>query len=559
MRLPNRKSSSHSNGDRFAITPAQVDTLAEQVRDPLTHTERCVDELAFLPAGGHRWTRKLQILIPASAAPPERSWRILSLGVFPPRRYPDFTVHDCSDQRLNLLTRRQHGLARTEALLTSHIWKLYPELQKRQRASKPNPATATYAELYAALYTVFTTIDGESPASKQARARAGRAFIMLLRLLGLPLGNEVRQRVAVFAADLRQTVRATEYLCWAKAGAGEVINLSATYTSKDVLHDLAPLKDLTDALGSIWKGAVEEPRQVRRRIQAKWYVQYGLAPIKYRLAVPSDQRSRSYYFTVAAPERSDVTYLDWEDGNSIADDGVETDSAVPALHLHNHDAPSAPSSAAGHIIRTYVRCSPNEHKKIAAGALINAIFVFLIAYGHLRGSPNQEWLLVTPTVLLAYLAQQQRHYFAHTTRRQRAVVWGYLIVSVLFLSTIAFNNVSPRAGSEGWGWFTLVVAWLFAVTSVAVCAWYAPLGYSFQRITERRTRRATEHQPPGSEALSEPMWRVYDRVVHSYCDRIMGGVVGAMALATVIAAVTWHLPSERPTHPHGTKRAQQLK
>ena len=115
MRLSRRNRSSQSNIDRFAITPAQVDTLAEQVRDPLTHTERCVDELTFLPAGGHRSTRNLQILIPASAAPPDRSWRVVSLGVFPPGRFPDFTVRDCAGQRLNLLTRRQHGLARTEA------------------------------------------------------------------------------------------------------------------------------------------------------------------------------------------------------------------------------------------------------------------------------------------------------------------------------------------------------------------------------------------------------------------------------------------------------------
>lgn len=545
MRIPRLSRSTYAtNIDQFAITPSQVDTLAAQVRDPLTHTERCVDQLAFLPGGGQRWTRKLQIKVPQDSSPPERSWRVLSLGVFQARRYPDFTVRDCSEQRLNLLTREQHGIARTEALLGSHIWRFRAQLKKLQ-SSPPNPATTMYTQLYSALYTIFTTVDGESLAVQEARSRAGMAFVLLLRRLGLQPHGDTKQGIEAFAADLRQTVRATEYLCWVKAAAGEVINVTTTYTAQDPLHDLTPLKSLIDAMASIWKGAVQEPRENRRKIQAKWYVQYGLAPIKYRLAVPSAQRTRSYYFTVEAPERADVTYLDWETGNSIQDDGRETDSAVPALHLHNRDA-SPTTGDAGHIIRTYLRCAPNEHKKIAAGALINALFVFLIANGRLRGGLNQEWLLVTPTVLLAYLAQQQRHYFAHTTRRQRAVIWGYLMVSVIFLSTIAFNNVSPSVGSNGWGWFTLVVAWLFASSSAAVCVWYAPLGYSFQRITERKSRLIAEQNQ--IESRDEPVWRIYDRAVHNYCDRIMRAVGCAIALTTVLAALMWHLPFE-PTSP----------
>ncbi len=537
MRLPPfRRSDSKITPDHFAITPSQVDTLAAQVRDPLTHTERCVDELTFLPTGGHRWTRKLQVLIPRTASPSERSWRIVSLGVYRARRYPDFTVSDCAEQRLNLLTRQQHGVARTEALLSSHIWRFRAQLKRI--ASSPNSQAANaYKELYDALYTIFTTVDAESLAVQKARFRAGITFIHLLRLLGVQPRDRARQSIEAFAADLRQTVRATEYLCWVRAAAGEAVNVIASYTAQDPLHDLAPLKGLPDAFASIWEGAIQEPRVNRRRIQAKWFVEYGLAPIKYRLAVPSDQRSRSYYFTITAPERSDVTYLDWEAGNSIQHDRNETDSAVPSLHLHNHPTPLDTTGSTGHIIRAYLRCAPNEHKKIAIGAFLNALLVFLIAYGRLHGGLSQEWLIVTPTVLLAYLAQQQRHYFAHTTRRQRAVVWGYLMASVLFLSTIAFNNVAPQAGSAGWGWFTFIIAWLFASSSVVVCTWYAPLGYSFQRITERNTRQTAEQNG------NEPVWQIYDQVVHRYCDQIIKATLSAIALVTILVAVTWHLPS----------------
>src|SRR5262249_46498272 len=118
-----RSDVSGPSDDPFAITPAQVRCLAEQIRRPTDYTERCVEQLAFLPTGGQRWTRRLQIRVPSSSTPPGHAWRIISLGAFRARRYPDFTARDAAGARLPLLTRDQHGLALTETLLTTHVWR----------------------------------------------------------------------------------------------------------------------------------------------------------------------------------------------------------------------------------------------------------------------------------------------------------------------------------------------------------------------------------------------------------------------------------------------------
>ncbi len=212
------------------------------------------------------------------------------------------------------------------------------------------------------------------------------------------------------------------------------------------------------------------------------------------------------------------------------------------MHLHN-DHIDGGQAASKRTIRAYVRCAPNEHKKMSTGALLNGVFAFLVAYGNLRGTTTQQWLLVTPTVLLAYLAQQQRHYFAHTTRRQRAVIWVYLALSVFFLITIAFNKAHLSSGSSGWGWFTFIIVALFALASAGIFALYAPLGYSFQRITERRTRRRAPNAVD-DKGDTIPPWKTYEGIIHAYCAGVMKFISAAVVVTACAIGLTWHLPRE---------------
>ncbi|MGC1177219.1 MAG: hypothetical protein WA843_04065 [Candidatus Saccharimonadales bacterium] len=48
------------------IAAEHIACLAAMLDTPLRYTQRCVEQLSFLPDGGQRWVRTLQIRIPES-------------------------------------------------------------------------------------------------------------------------------------------------------------------------------------------------------------------------------------------------------------------------------------------------------------------------------------------------------------------------------------------------------------------------------------------------------------------------------------------------------------
>jgi len=524
----------------FAVTPERVTTLAEMAGSPTVFTQRCVECVTFLPRGGQKWTRSLQLVIPPAARPRGTAWRIVSLGLFRRRRFPDFTVLDATGARINLLTRDQHGVALSGSFLAPYLRDMPKVLRCIAKPKSHSDIYEAYRGLRAALYAVFTTVRGDD--DEHAIRNAGQLFTQLIRYEpGDPTG--ARERLVTFVKDLAEQLRVTPYLCWVAAEPGEVLNITVTFTSKDIQQALMPLGTVGKSIRTFWQGVVGTGSR-RREIHARWYGQYGLAPINYEFATPS-RSARSYYFTIEPPANTDVTYLDWETGNTL-DEGSELESAYHSMHIHNAgDEPDSAGPPEGRKIRAYVRCAPNEHKKIAFGALLNGLFVALVASGRLNdqtGVSTQTWLLVTPTVLTAYLAQQQRHYYAHTTRRQRGILWVYLAISVAFLVTLAFSRAQISAGTSHWGWFLTAVAWLLAISSAAVFAWYAPLGYSFQRFTDWLVRRGTDRDTK-SDGSSQASWWRYEEAVNRYCRGIVRLVWTTVALAAVGIALTWKLPS----------------
>jgi hypothetical protein len=172
---------------------------------------------------------------------------------------------------------------------------------------------------------------------------------------------------------------------------------------------------------------------------------------------------------------------------------------------------------------------------------------------------------VTPTILTAYIADQQRHYYAYATRRQRAILWIYLAISLTFLVTTSFRLA--EGNGDHWNWLGTGAAWCLLVSSAAVGTWYALLGYSFRWITtlwakhalkianENRTRLDLELdqiQAPSKVrakmlAMLPPSWKIYEDVVYRYCKTIFGLVVSA-SLATILGMILlWnHSPKHKP-------------
>lgn len=551
-----------------AVTDEHIICIAEMLDRPTLYRQRCVEHLSFLPAGGQQWQRTLQTQIPSTAAPDGTEWRIVSLGEFKRRRFPDFTITNEDGTRLNRLTRQQHGVVLTRAILSTHLFRLPEEYLSRLEGAG---ALKMYEKLRDSLYDFFTSV-GDIPNPEEETINKIFLFSALLNSIGVPLAtpeqhDEFRKRLSDFARDFANNLQVIQYLCWVKAEPNEILSLQVCYTNQDTLTSLMGKGRFANPIKSIYRGFFQKPckgKRRRREARLSGYVQLGLAPLSYRFPVPT---AHSYYLTIDPPLKTDVTYYDWgpgKDNNSFeASDGL-LDSAYTGVHLHNRQATNR--HVKPRTIRPYVRCRAREHKQIAFGALLNVAFVLLAAHGRFVasfGTSAQTWLLVTPTILIAFLAEQQKHYYAHTVRRQRAVLWVYLALSVIFLVAISFSRTHGTAGSQHWGLVATVAAWLFAASSIFICVWYAPLGYSYQLITEKWAKRNLKKNGKKHVRLkigtwqlcsaknNRPAWEVYDDVIRKFCDTVLGSAVAATLIATALIILTWQHP-----RPHDSPKRQ---
>ena len=316
---------------RTPVTDEQVKCLTEMLLKPRLCTQRCVEHLAFIPAGGHQWTRDLQIKIPRASAPQEPDRRIISLGAYARRRFPDFTVVDGDNQRLSLLTRDQHGFALTQ----STINKLVTELSITDAADERSyTTTSAYKDFWQALYSFLTTSGQLSDAEKhEVTERLTELYDLLLSEVERPPDTQA-EFVKAFTTELVvELLDITRYLCWVEASPGDVIDLRVTYSTSDPRRKLGR-GTIASRLATLSEG-ITEPRVNRWKVWAGWYRQFGLAPLNYEFSVPGSLHVGSYYFMLEPPPGTGVTYLDWELGNSL--ENRETDCSALSAHIHNHN------------------------------------------------------------------------------------------------------------------------------------------------------------------------------------------------------------------------------
>jgi hypothetical protein len=462
--------------------------------------------------------------------------RVASLGQYARHRFADFVVSDATGKRLNLLTRQQHGALLTKATLAKHFYALPEEI--RHELTRAASAQSAYQALKEALYSYFTTVGAISDSELEAESMTAR-FKLLLTSLRVP---GTTSKIDAFAKDFTQVMDTTRYLCWVEAAPGDVVNLKVTYTTADARRRLGR-GTVVDRVKTLRLGL--DPRRARSVVRDDWLRQFGLAPINYEFSIPSHRHAGSYYFTLDPPVGTEVTYLDWESGNSLQSD--EVDCSVRSAHIHYEAGEDERDTDRGGTIRAYVRCAPSDHKLIVGTALLNAAFVILTALGRVPGKPGsaaQTILLAAPSIYVAYLARQQRHYFSDAMRRQRGIIWFYLAISVIFLVTLTFSRHEGALGSRGFGTFATGVTWLWGLASVAIAFWYLPLGGSYERVTESLAKRSFAKRPKSDGEVRVP-WERYDATVGIYAR---GSFTLAIFAATGMLLATIVLWQHAPRH-----------
>lgn len=535
----------HRTGEA-AITEERVAALAAILEHSQRYVQRVVEEMEFLPSGGHRWTRTLQVELP-SAAVATKDWHVVSLGSFARRRFPDISVTDASGRRLDLVTRREHGEVLTRAILTGLL---------RNHRSHISSALAenisALGVLTSSVYRIVTDLrrDAATTVADEVES-AEKAFCQLTGL------EPSSKQVYAVRRALTEASEVTRYLCWVRARPEEVVNLRVTYTSSDAWGSASGedgffrwLKDQCETYQSAYRSVrhVQGWLEVRQPLMPKLlslkpeipavermrlYRLLGLAPINYEFPVPGHGDAGSYYFTLQPPPKTSVMRV--IGAGTGASSETEIDCAQTSVHSHNGSTVPAvvwgeSSPERRDTIYSYLKPTLHEHKTIVGGALINLLFVFFVARGRFvtgMGLTTQAWLLLTPTIVTGFTAQRQRHYYALVTHLQRGMLWGYLVVSVLFLITVAFST-AYRDGE--WGSKALIVFVVFAVASAGTAAFYFPQGHRYRRTLASKMKRER------AETLEEEQ-ATYGQLVQRYCDGTMKLTFSAILAVLVAAAV----------------------
>lgn len=497
----------------------------------------------FLPDGGHRWTRTLQLKIPRGDGLSLPGWHVVSLGAFQPQRFPDIVVTDADSRRLNLVTRRQHGDILASVLLATHL-REFPEVVGASRIE----GSKERRQLEALQKHTSEAVTEVSDARRREDV-VGYAVTALVALTGTaPDGTHAR----AFRTALEQLGTFTYYLCWVRATPGEVVNLRVVFTTRDARSASA---EPTGFFQWAWSWLVAQllkligsPQEHRppeaKRMQL--YRMLGMAPLNYQFPIPSDSSTGSFYFTLQPPPRTQVMTM-MGCGVGVGDNRSEVNSAKSSFHFHNAKRPAGRrrSRALGdgrsdRTIHAYLRPVLHEHKTIVGGAAINVLFAFFVLRGRFfteMGVTAQTSLLVTPTVLTGIIAQRQRHYHAVATALQRGLLWLYLSVCVGFLITVAFSRTHPDGD-----WSTRAAGAIvaFAGVSTWIALLYLPLGHRFDRKLARTMRLWEMQSLPGSRRWSLDRLVKYDRSIQRYCDWAIGrafvGGLLALAVMTYFAA-----------------------
>lgn len=494
-----------------------VEALSMLLFRPSRYTQRVVERLSFLPLGGERWRRDIQIRIPTIDSPaddvPPGGQCVVSLGMFRRCRFPDFAVHDASGERLSLVTRRQHQHCITLAAIRQY-------LNDDDWARAATEAEEELRELYTRMADLVTDIKGETAREPSEIEQSARNL-----MAKLSKDETTTKRVAsMLASDCEPLARYTHYLCWVPAGWGKTVSLSATYTMSDSVRLAgAPRKR---------PAAKTSGSTVSRLLGARvrGYARFNLCPVPYELRAPAHDHAGSYYLTIEPPADAHVSLLDWGSDRAFAGATAEIDCAYATCHIHNGErliddqgSPQERQSVAGSRISAFLKADAVDNAALIAIAILNIGLAFLAQKGAFvpRGEiAQQQWLLLAPVLLIALIGQHRRRYYSPVTRLVRLALWGYLAATVLFGASVAFDVLGGDVLDD-------LASAVMACGSLGLAGLVAASGTLHERVTgwlfRRRADGARRHRRRRASYL---------RTARAYADAAIA-VVGVAVLVLI--------------------------
>jgi uncharacterized membrane protein YciS (DUF1049 family) len=554
----------------------QVGALGEMLRYPTLYVQRLVEELTFPDSGGQHWTRKLQLRLPTwdtfasgTQKPAAEELRfIVPLGIFVRTRFPDFSVHDAEGRVCPLLTRIQHGYCMMEFSLRQFVPE--SEREKMAQAKDDSPLAVQTVETAETLFNMFTTVPGEDGAVSANEASA--SLDALLEGLGTDteLHGEAR---SLYRRDFAELERVTQYLGFADGEPGGVINLCIEYTvntarhlsSDEALRREAEAREAARGngdgailrSGAQLSAAISSGRHAWRRWRTEVYARSGLGPANYEVLSRTTDHAGSYYFTINKPSDTELTYMGWGSGNSL-EEGEDTWScSLPSVHEHHgpeltsrlpsddSDEDEQAEAGRGWTIFAFMRPLPRNQVQIVLGATLNLVFAYLAQTGRLEsslGGSATPLFLLTPALLIGYIAHQRRHHYASTTRWLRGVLWIYVVINMIFLISIAFD-VAEDASAIGTALTDRISTVVMAGASAGLACAFVLVGGIYFRLV-RWLFRITRSRVEVGKREEETELVSFARAARRAGDIVLGAVAAATLTAT--AAMLFLVSTSEP-------------
>jgi hypothetical protein len=515
--------------DRGELHAAHLYTLRELLSLPARHTKRVVERVSFLPSGGERWQRDVQITIPPAEFDGARvpgGGFVVSLGLFRRSRFPDFVVHDADGRRLPLVTRAQHRHCVAMATLMKYLddarWQRMPQV-----------AHDEWETVYRRLGDLITDVACDDDHSIAEIENAARD---LFDALDLPNAAEAASDLG---DECRELAHYTHYLCWVPANWSERVSLSASYTMADTVRVAGDARKALPATVEDEEPPDEEDDRWQK-LRMRVYTRLGLCPVYYEFRTPAHDHAGSYYFSVEPPTDAHVSVLDWGTGRCFGETTGEVDNAFPTCHIHNGDQAAAPGRRRSRRkideskISAFLKADPVDNAALLAVAILNIALAYLAQQGSFlpRLEGQQQWILLAPVILVALIAQHRSRYYSEVTRPLRAVMWIYLAINVLFGASVAFDVFDGGSTTHLFGLVPLddAASGGMACVSLGLVLLLFTSGKAFEQMTAKLYRRRLATEPGSARYLA---------VARRYAD-----VASAAILVLVTVAVVWMVQTD---------------
>lgn len=395
----------------------QIGDLLNLLREPGRYVERRTDEIGDLSSRSVDWTVRLQVRLPYGTGQPAPDVPyIVSLGLFPKKRLPDFVATDGSGCLVPLLRRTDRTRALVALLLQDVL----------HTQSLTVSQEAQLAQMLAQIVSGY-------PASAQAAFESYRTTISSMVAASPQLAEHL--------AFVAHFVQYTHVLAAVSGTPGSHLMVTYTYSERHALPARPNLTEPGAALGAQLK-----------LLLRYWGMTLGLLPVPFDMKLGGANHAHSYYLLADSPSGTEIEALYWK---SLHDRpatalpsgmGYVHESRRPCLACYH-----AEHDVTGGLARVDVRLHGGAMRLLwLVNVLLVLVGLFLARNAEEDLSSSVSLLAAIPAGLIALAAQNTHELTADLGKWVRRLYIGLSLLAAVVGISVIGDLIKGDSEVAGW-------------------------------------------------------------------------------------------------------------